>query len=112
MLSESSHLFVLGVGFGLFVALAGALVDYRLHFKRARSSDRARVPLLLVIGGFMGLLGVLAIVVSVVVAESIRPAVAMGIGVGIGFNAGFFVVLVVWLMRERMRRRATDAAQP
>lgn len=110
MLSESSYLFVLGVGFGLLVALAGALADYRLHFKR---TERARrVPLLLIIGGFMGLLGVVAIVVSLVVAESIRPAIAMGIGVGIGFNAGFFVVLVIWLVRERLRRRAITSDQP
>lgn len=111
MLSESSHLFVLGVGFGLLVALAGAFVDYRLHIKRTESADRARVPLLLIIGGFMGLLGVLAIVVSLVVADSIRPAIATGIGVGIGFNAGFFVVLVIWLIRERLRRRPTASTR-
>ncbi|MFQ5349378.1 MAG: hypothetical protein ACE5EG_02915 [Thermoanaerobaculia bacterium] len=103
MSPENLELVTLGADIGLAVAILGALVEYRLSFAKTETPERPRTPWIMLVGGLLCFLGLVATLLSLLVTSSLLPAVCMGIGVGVGFYSGFVLLLLYWLIVERTR---------
>jgi membrane associated rhomboid family serine protease len=93
----------LGGVVGLTSAVIGAFIDFQLSKKRAE--DDPRLPgCMLLIAGFLGFAGVIALIGSFIFGVSIQRPLLTGAGVIGGFFIGFTLLLVMWLWANKMKR--------
>ena len=103
MLGEAGRLFVIGGSFGLFCAVLGAFVDYRL-MRRRKGDKGERFPgCLLMMAVGLGIIGLFAMGVSFLLNGTIFPSFVVGAGVAVGFSCGFGVLLATSLFISRRR---------
>lgn len=102
-MSQAETLFLMGLIVGFMAALTGAFLDYRISLRRV-DTENPRLPgcLLLEIGA-LGLIGVFTTVMSFLLRGGVMPPLITGAGVVSGFFAGFVLLVVGWLMLERVR---------
>lgn len=108
----NTTLFVIGAGVGLVVAVAGAVVEYWLNLRHAVDGQRTLPGCMLYVSGGLALAGVVALVASLLLTGGIRAALVMGAGVLGGFYAGFAVLLLAWVLIERVGRRRGQPEAP
>lgn len=107
------NLFLLGGGFGLSVAIVGALVDYWLHLRPSKPTPKPGEPrqpgcILFAIGG-LTLTGVAVLIASFVLTGGIVPALIFGLGTFVGFYIGFLTLLILWMRIDKDTQELPDA---
>ena len=90
--------FVTGIVTGLVVAIIGGFIDYRLNLKNeVASSEKRPLPgCMMYVAGFLGVAGIVAVIVSWIATGGIVPALVMGLGVLTGFYIGFLGLFALW----------------
>lgn len=106
-MQTDSSLFIIGIAIGLGIAVVGGLIDYWLG-RRDQNEGHARlVPGCMVyLAGLLGLVGIVALIISLLLSGSLGPALVLGAGVLGGFYAGFALLLLLYLL---VRRFGPDA---
>jgi hypothetical protein len=101
-LQTDSSLFFIGIAIGLGIAVVGGLIDYWLGRRDQTVGHERLVPGCMVyLAGLLGLVGIIALLVSLLVSGSLGPAFVLGAGVLGGFYAGFALLLLLYLLVKR-----------
>lgn len=102
-IGANGSLFIGGFGFGLVVAIAGAVVEYWLHLRRGAPPPRHLPGCLLYVMGGLTLAGLVAILASLLFTGSVTTALVLGAGVLIGFYGAFMALFAFWVWVERRK---------
>jgi purine-cytosine permease-like protein len=99
--TDTSLLFI-GLAIGASIAIIGGSVDYLISRRRAAYQNTNRLPgCLIYTAGMLGLIGIIAIILSLIISRSIGPAIILGAGVLGGFYAGFTLLMIGYLVFKR-----------
>ncbi len=95
-------LFTLGLGFGISLAVAGAMIEVLLMRRNLAAGRPRQLPgCMLYVAGILGLAGIVAVLGSFLLSGTIGPALLMGAGILSGFYGAFAVLFLAYLFYER-----------
>jgi len=96
-LQTDGRLFFIGIGIGIAIALIGGAVDYWLSRTQRNPRRSNHLPgCIMYVAGALGLVGLLAIIISLILIGSVLPAIILGAGVLLGFYSGFALLLLLY----------------
>ena len=100
--TDNTSLLFIGLAAGATIALIGGSVDYLISRRRAVYQNSNRLPgCMLYTAGLLGLMGIIAIILSLIISRSIGPAIILGAGVLGGVYAGFTLLMIGYLVFKR-----------
>ncbi len=102
-MQTDTSLFLTGLAVGLGIAVVGAIFEYWLSRSGNNARQTGQLPgCMLYIAGILGLAGFIALIVSFLLRGNILPAITLGAGVLIGFYIGFGVLMILYLVVQRI----------
>ena len=89
---------LIGAAVGLIGAMTAGMLQYRIAIRNDDSRPRRLPGCLLLVSGWLGLVGLLVALVSLVLTGEMGPAIVPGMGVLAGFFVGSVAILCLWLL--------------
>jgi len=91
---------LLGIAIGAVASIIGAFFSYWFGLRIPDEKSRAPLGYLFMTVGFLGVIGVFAVVGSILSGQSLLHTALIGIGVMIGFSIVFAILLFGWIQRQ------------
>ena len=91
---------LLGIIIGAVASASGAFLSYWFGMRMPNANSKAPLGYLFLTVGFLGAIGVLAVIGSILNGQPLIHTALIGLGIMIGFATVFAILLFGWLQRQ------------